>query len=417
MERKLRIPDPIIKLVVKECGIRKKKFSFAVLRKSINEFIKADLKAIDIVLFEHYETTQPSVDTYTRAFGEAPPKYVAHGSNMLLIDLLCYYATKESWPVLSKKLGLSEDDLLVKEPLSIIAAQSSFKPDNNVDKKRIKKNTHLYNDILIFGDRLKFLYNENQIQVGVDEANAGYTKFKSLLNLYPAILNRIFKFNMRNKRYEKVRKIIDEISKKELSDKVITCCKLALCECEIRQAYSAYQLHPKAQIEKILLAKEILEAVPETQHMYPDYLYWNGRCDLDFWYATNGTDPADLRLSLHWFDKALVECYTWWSHFYKCIILKLQKKHIILQNELKIFTIEIIKESEKFPKKSSLRTFRIALYLFNNDPIGLEKFLEESKNSIVTSNSESTIYYHNKLIFYNERENRDMYRKILEKWI
>lgn len=268
------------------------------------------------------------------------------------------------------------------------------------------------NAIFEISKQLQHLYEQDQILEGVEKANLAYDTYKT----HPKILRHVFRFNMRVKNWPKINAVIEELSKKELSDKVVALCNLALFESELRKAYSNYRFDRSEQSTKIIEAKRYLEKIPQSQHNNKEYWYWLGRWYLELWLSTEGTDIVDLKLSLSCFEKSLQLKYSWFCHCYKCIILMLLGNKTT-KEEIKKFTEIIIEEKKRQPKRPAVRTYMITALILNDDISGLKNFLLEQNLPVSVTDFQSTIFHHIELIFFRNKKKQITYKNILERWI
>lgn len=272
-------------------------------------------------------------------------------------------------------------------------------------------------EILSFGQRLRFLYNTDEIPIGVEEANSGYDRFKFSLCPYSSIIRDVLRFNMRVDDWGRVREMAKELIGEKCTDEVLILCYLSLFECELREALSELQHNRVESIRRIRKAKNTyFDKTPISQHNNKDYWFWLGRWYFDIWYANRGVEAGDLRLSLTNFNKSLRSEYTWFVHCYKCIVLKLLDREDF-KVEREIYKDKIIKEKINQPKKQSVRIFRIASFLLNDDMPGLKSFLPEDNLPSSASDFQSAITHFAELIFFNENKKQTEYKAVLQKWV
>ena len=77
----------------------------------------------------------------------------------------------------------------------------------------------------------------------------------------------------------------------------------------------------------------------------------------------------------------------------------------------------MIEEKKRQPQRPSVRTYRIASFVLNDDVNGLKKFLQEHSFPFSPTDFQSTIFHHIELIYFRDKKKQNLYREILEGWV
>ncbi len=149
---RLLVPPHIVDLVKAKCSDKMHSDAFDKLEESIKTFIKEDLKNIDKAIYAYYETpgSRLTADTLKRAFGEKHPNYVSRGSNIYLLDLLCYYARGTNYETMieyltSRKEIVKEEDVVNISSTKIKLINSAFLKSLKItEEERLKVLTKFY---------------------------------------------------------------------------------------------------------------------------------------------------------------------------------------------------------------------------------------------------------------------------------
>ena len=277
----------------------------------------------------------------------------------------------------------------------------------------VEQNSVIENKSLDFiNTRLQQLYETDYIDQGVEEVNEAY----KIHGVSFKLMRHLFRFNLRAKNWEKIRTATDGLNFKELSDELVTLCKFALFECELRESYALFKKDKLELVKRIQRAKRFLNDIPASQHDYEEYYYWNGRWFLETWYVGENSDITILRYALACMEKAMNKKSKWYYQCYRCIILKLLKNENS-EAEIDHYFQTMKKGRFEKPDRPSVRTYSITSFVLKNDAIGLNQYLQEINKPSSPSDFQSTIFQHIDLVCYFEKAKNKKYKKILEKWI
>ncbi|HZZ74666.1 MAG TPA: hypothetical protein VFE04_02025 [Puia sp.] len=264
----------------------------------------------------------------------------------------------------------------------------------------------------LINERLQQLYKTDYIDIGVKEANRAYEIHGPDYKL----LRHLFRFNLRDKNWEKVRATVAALDMETLSDQLVTLCQLALFECELRESYVLYRKDKAELVARIRKAKQFLNAVPLSQQDYEEYYYWSGRWFLETWYVGGNNDMAILKSALSCMEKTIAKKDKWFYLCYQCIILKLLK-HDGRKTEIDRFFQIMKKQRDESPDQPSIRTYSITSFLLKKDTASLKSYLRKINKPTSPSDFQSTIFQHIDLVFYFSKVKNRKYKKMLRKWV
>lgn len=256
---------------------------------------------------------------------------------------------------------------------------------------------------------LQLLYDQDEIKVGVIQAKIALKKYGAHYN----ILKHYFRFNMRVKDWFSIRSTIETLKNKYQTSELITLCKLALFECEIREANSVTQDQKNL---KILNSVHYLNEVPEIQQDYEEFLYWKSKWFLELWSSSGGTDISNLKQAKLFIDAALKKKYKFYYHLHQCIVLKLLEVNSFNEELRKLTEIASTKFDE-LPKKQSIKHCKISTYLLNDDMPRLNIFLTKIDEPTSVTDFQFSIFKHLNLIFFYNQAKKDEYHKVLSAWM
>lgn len=267
------------------------------------------------------------------------------------------------------------------------------------DEERTKAIQELQND-----------YENDKIFDGIKKSATALIKYGPSIE----ILTHVFRFNMRNKNWPKVRDEISRLDLTKLGEEIVALCKISLCECELREAHERYQNDKNVFSDKIENALFYLNQTPLKFCNSENYFYWFGRLSLDRWWASKRI--GFLIDALSNLDEAIKINDRWWLQCYRCLVLKILKRKEFRSEAFKFknMIFDVWKEKNKQP---SVKTHSVFALVLLDDPTELKTFLKEMSGYASSTDFHMTIYNLTEMAYHDDKEKLKRYLNMLSNWI
>lgn len=253
---------------------------------------------------------------------------------------------------------------------------------------------------------LEGLYFSGELTKGLKEAESAFQRFK-----YDSrILKHIFRFTMRSRNYAKIQSLYDECISAVTDPTAMRICNIAMFESQVRKALVGHSNNLEMLSLKISDARRYLNNIPDRECEHPQVLYWEGRYFFESWYATP-IDTMNLIYALEKFNESLNTKYSWWVHYYKCVVLKLLKREY--EEEAVGYKERILQLYSKNSKQPSIKMYCISTYVLLDDIDGLKDFIQKIKID-GPNDFYSSCFHHIDCLYRTDSEKGRAYKKILE---
>lgn len=297
-------------------------------------------------------------------------------------------------------------------------------------------------------DQLNQLYRQDtreSIEQGLREAREA----RSAVGPHPVILKHLFRFELRDYGYKRIRDAVESAKEELQTAKEIglpedlkkwraVMFELVLFESDFSEIrYRISNQDSGTKLNKIWESKErhldnireemIRKADDGSYYRWAvDYFGWLGRYFLDIWWLGNHdnallyTAEQHLRKAVKISMSPAVNYNAWWLQCYLCIVLKLLKNadfpdHVALF----VKTMNKLTTDPKRMNQASVKIFNATALALTGNAKRLKAYLENTRNT--TSDFSSTIRYHLDLIYSlkspEEQRIENPVRTMVDSWL